>query len=567
MIGDPRYGLTDAAPALRPYLRALWAQDFPLLACDQPATVQRPFLSALGIHLPAHYASHTGDSARALYRAAAAHAAAHRAYSDTRFERRQLRPVQIAIISLLEDARIEALAIAAMPGLRSLWLPFFDDRSRHSESVEALLLRLAHCLLDPTRIDDHPWVKKACTLYHASQRDGSNAIALREAGALLGNDLGQMRAQFNARHYLIEPVYRDDNLFLWDSDKPPEALTAPESGMLSTTDAARSSVRADDGATTDARFRPRAVASASPDDTGRMNTDRPVYPEWDARIGHWRERWCTIRESVPEVGDGRVLSDRLRRHDALVSRLSAALQARQRGLRHRLRRQTDGDEFDLNALISAGIALRSRHTPAMRIYQRTHLQKPDLSVLLLLDLSASVNATQEGVSLWSRMSEASLLLGKAIDLSGDRLAIHGFRSDGRHDIQYLRFKEFHAPLDEQVIGRLAGIQGALSTRLGAAIRHASHTMRDCRTTQRIIMVITDGVPHDIDVFDPDILTQDAARAVAQATAEGTAVFGISVNRQSNTRLRRLFGAHRHLSIDGMDQLPQRLSSLYLRLNL
>ena len=563
---EGRYGLSDAAPGLRPYLRALWGRAFSLQACDKPATVQRPFLSELGIHLPAHYASHSGRDLQDLYRAAAAHAAAHLAYSDTRFQRLQLKPVQLAIISLLEDARAESLAIADMPGLRRLWLKFFDERSRHSQSAEALLLRLSHCLLDPARRDDHPWVRKACDLYAASQRGGSNALALREVGSLLGNDLGQMRTQFNSRAYLVEPAYRDDNVFLWLSETPPEEIRLQDSGFREMSDVAQSTPRLDENTDADTHFRPRAVAAAAPDESGMIDTDRPVYPEWDARIGLWRQRWCTIIEQTPDVADGSGLHDRLAQHEGLVSRLSGLLQARKQGLPRRLRRESEGDDLELDALISAQLALRAGQSPAMRIYRRTRLQKPDLSVLLLLDLSASVNAQIGASTLCSLIGEASLLLGAAIDLSGDQLAIHGFRSNGRHEVNYLRFKEFHEPLDQRVTERLASVEGALSTRLGAAIRHASHSVRRCRTAQRMILVITDGAPHDIDVFHPAILAEDAARAIAQSRAEGTPVFGVSVDAQADPSLKRMFGEYHYLFIESIEQLPQRLPALYLRLN-
>ena len=565
-MSEYRYGLNDAALTLQPYLRALWARHFALQACDKPATVQRPFLSELGIHLPAHYASHSGSDLHDLYRAAAAHAAAHLCYSKTRFERKQLKPVQLAIISLLEDARVESLAIAEMPGLRRLWLKFFDDRSRQSQSVEALLLRLSHCLLDPTRKDEHPWVRKACDMYALSQQHGSSPMALRELGSLLGNDIGQMRAQFNSRAYQVEPAYRDDNLFLWLSEAPPEEIRLQDSGFKQSSELAQSTPRLDENTKEDARFKPRAIATASPDEQGKMESDRPVYPEWDARIGHWRPRWCTIIEQVPEPAESSALLNRIAQHDALISRLSRMLQARKQGLPHRLRRTSEGDDIELDALISAQLALRAGQTPAMNIYRRTRLQKPDLSVLLLLDLSASVNASLGESTLWSLICEASLLLGAAIDLSGDQLAIHGFRSNGRHEVNYLRFKEFNEPLDERVTGRLAGTQGALSTRLGAAIRHASHSMRHCRTAQRMILVITDGEPHDIDVFHPDVLAEDAARAIAQSGAEGTPVFGVSVDSQADPCLRRMFGPHQYLYVDNIQQLPERLPSLYLRLN-
>ena len=140
-----------------------------------------------GIHLPRQYRSHQGQFVKDLYRAAAAHAAAHQAYSLTTFERKKLKPLQLAIIGLLEDARVELLAIKAMPGLRKLWLGFFDarriqDTGSEGIGVDSLLLRLAHVLLDPSREDDNPWVMKGRRLFAEFQQQGGDMEKICENG-------------------------------------------------------------------------------------------------------------------------------------------------------------------------------------------------------------------------------------------------------------------------------------------------------------------------------------------------------------------------------------------------
>ncbi len=590
--GSSPYGLDQASPGLRHYLRALWRREFKLRPCEK-TTQLRPFLSELGIHLPRQYHSHRGPLLRDLYRAAAAHAAAHAAYSTVRFERRKLKPVQLAIISLLEDARVELLAIREVPGLRRLWLKFFDPRGRDSTSAEALLLRLAHALLDPQRIDDNPWVMKGVRLFNESQQQGSDALALREVGSQLGNDIGQMRVQFNAKTYLVEPLYRDDNLFLWDSDAPPEETRVEDSGFRNSDDALQTTQRLDDDAHDEQRVRPRETASAG-EEQGSADHDHPTYPEWDERIGIYRPNWCSVIEQVPPVADASPLQDDLARHAALSSRLARLLQARKQGRPQRLRRQADGEELELDALVRMQADLRHGIVPDLRVHSRTRLQKPDLSVLLLLDLSASTNESvgagrdAQGShrthplhnphdsnhahppnvqrTLLSLIREASMLLGDAIAQGGDQLAIHGFRSNGRHEVNYLRFKEFGQPMDASVAGRLTAVDGALSTRMGAAIRHASRQMQSVRTAQRLIIVLTDGEPHDIDVFHPSLLVQDAARAVARSNAEGTPVFCVSVDPAADGYVSKVFGPNHYLVIDSVEQLPQRLPDLYLRLS-
>ena len=565
-VTEDLYGLDTARGPLTYYLRALWNEDFTLRASDQPLSQQRPFLSELGIHLPRHYHSHRGTLLRNVYRAAAAHAAAHLTFSTHRFERKSLKPVQIAIISLLEDARAEQLAINAMPGLRSLWLSFFDPRGHDSITVEALLLRLSHVLLDPTREDDNPWVSKARRMFYTSQEFGTNPQALREIGSLLGNDIGQMRSQFNAKSYVIEPVYRDDNLFLWTAEDPPEETRIEDSGFRQRDDAAKSTQRNDARADEDARFRPREVAGNSDAADAHDELTLPRYPEWDERTGRYKEHWCSIIEQIPEMADSSALRAAMNAHAGISTKLARLLQARKQGQAQRLRRQPDGEELEIDALINAMSELRSAQMPDLRVHRRTRMQKPDLAVLLLLDLSVSTNAALGEGTLLSLIREASILLGEAIALSGDQLAIHGFRSNGRHEIQYLRFKEFGDAMDDTVLSRLYGVQGALSTRMGAAIRHASRMMRNCRSSQRLIILLTDGEPHDIDVFDSSLLVHDAARAVARSTAEGTPVFGVSVDNQAGHYLPTIFNPYCYQIIDSIAQLPQRLPELYLRLS-
>ena len=559
------YGFDAANKKLRHYLRALWNREFHLHPCEQPLTQLRPFISELGIHLPRQYRSHQGQLARDLYRAAAAHAAAHQAYALVQFECKKLKPVQLAIIGLLEDARVEQLAIQAMPGLRVLWLQFFDPRNSQGIGVESLLLRLSHALLDPEHEDDNPWVMKARRLFAQSQQHGSNAESLREVGSLLGNDIGQMRVQFNAKSYAVEPLYRDDNLFLWDSDAPEEETRLQDQAPAANDDAQTSSPKQDEQSNEDSRFRPRAVALADPDEVAGTDNALPTYPEWDCRTGHYRPHWCSIVEQIPPEDDASFLRARLAHHAELSTRLTQLMKARKAGQAVRLRNETEGDAFELDALIKAQAAVRSGQMPELRVHRKLRLQKRSLSVLLLLDLSASTNAACGETSLLELIREASVLLGDAIGQTGDEFAIHGFRSNGRHEVNYLRFKEFNQILDEAALRRLAAVQGALSTRMGAAIRHARHCLRHCRTEQQIILVVTDGEPHDIDVFQPDVLIQDAARAVTQSTAAGTPVFCVSVDAGADGYSRRIFGPHHYLVIDSVKQLPQKLPELYLRL--
>lgn len=550
----------NAAKRLHPYLRALWMRDLRLHPYDRPLQQQRPYLSELGIHLPPFWHAGQGSQAFTLYRAAATHAAAHLTYSHHRFERRNLKPMQIVLISLLEDARVEQLAIAGFPGLRRLWLQCFPPLAGGDDSFTALALRLSRALLDPDYDDGNAWIARARRLYAASQANGSDPAALREVGSLLGNDIGQMRLQFNAKTWLVEPPYRDDNAGLWDSDEPPSETRIEQQQLAA-------------DASTDG-----AVPQHSPGERGREVAAREVaagsdeqpaqplarYSEWDSRIGGMRAHWCSVFEPAMARGDPGPLLTAMDRHAALAQRLARLIRAHRTRQPARLRRQPEGERFELDALVDAAIAQRAGIQPDNRVYMRTLHQKRAMSALVLLDLSASTN---EGGML-HLIRESAVLLAGAMEHNGDRYALHGFRSSGRHEVNYLNFKDFGDDFDDAALARLAAIRGAQSTRMGAALRHATRRLADdhgSRGNQKLMLVITDGEPHDIDVFQPAYLSRDAQQAVREAESAGVHVFCVAVDRQADGYVRAIFGENNYLALGEVGDLPEKLAALYLRL--
>src|SRR5690606_5363465 len=144
----------------------------------------------------------------------------------------------------------------------------------------------------------------------------------------------------------------------------------------------------------------------------------------------------------------------------------------------RLRRQPEGDRFDLDALVDAAIAVRAGIQPDNRVYMRTLHEKRALSALVLLDLSASTNERRGDASMLAAIREAAVLLAGAMAQNGDRYALHGFRSNGRHEVNYLNIKDFGEDFGDAALSRLAAIHGAQSTRIGAALRHAARRLAD-----------------------------------------------------------------------------------------
>jgi len=571
---------TDVERRLGFYLRALWGLGAELHAATAVASGEsrrnrRVSIIEGAVRMPQVFDVFPGQDGPTLYRAAVAHAAAHLLHSTQRFPLRELRPIQVALVSLIEDARVERLAMAELPGLLKLWLPFHVALPSSAVSAVSLLARLTRALIDPAYEDDNAFVQKGRAMFAQAAAGGlSDPAVSRSIGGLLGNDLSLMRVQFNFKTYLVEPLYRDDNVFLWDFGSPGQSRSDDEDIH----EAVSSSV-AEDGKRGEARIqrdgRPdpteeRAQHEAASQEVEAFELAPPQpyrYDEWDYAIGMKRPLWCTVLEKRVRVGLAGDIDQVLQRNQETVNRLTSLIRAAQVERPLRLRKQLEGDKLDLDASIRATVDMRSGRSPDPRIHERRGKRSRDLAVLLLLDLSQSTNdfVPSAGTTVLNLAREATALVADAMDKIGDSFAIHGFDSNGRHEVEYYRFKDFDDPYSDAERARLAGMTAQLSTRMGTAVRHAGHFLRQRRAARKLILVVTDGEPHDIDVHDRKYLVFDAKHAVEEQTHHGVATFCISLDPGADEYVARIFGSRNYLVLDHLRRLPEKLPLLYMRL--
>jgi nitric oxide reductase NorD protein len=231
-----------------------------------------------------------------------------------------------------------------------------------------------------------------------------------------------------------------------------------------------------------------------------------------------------------------------------------------------VKKRLEGDRLDLDACISATMDLRTGIPPDPRVHAILGRQQRDLSVLVLLDLSQSTNdlVANAGTSVLNLAREATVLLADAMARIGDSFAIHGFSSNGRHDVGYYRFKDFDRPYGKLSKGRLAGMTGHLSTRMGTALRHAGTFLRDRRAHKKLILLVTDGEPSDIDVHDARYLMFDAKKAVEENNRHGIFTYCMSLDPKADRYVSRIFGQRNYIVVDHIRRLPEKLPMLYMR---
>jgi hypothetical protein len=546
----------------------LWGDNPPLRETPASAPEQarrRPGFDGSIVRLPSAYPGFQRDDAERLYRAAVAHIGAHLRFTRERFALGSLKPMQIALVSLIEDARVERLAMRELPGLARLFLPFHAAQPTSAINAPMLFARLARALADPAYEDPNPWIAKARAAFLAEQ-DLSDQQLSRRIGNLLGNDLGQMRLQFDAKTYVVQPAYRDDNLGLWDfGDDGQQSADAEE--VLSSA-RIRQEEKDDRPDRVELESKPDAEAGQIEIQQVEMNGRLVArYPEFDYVTGREQRDWTSVKEYLAESGPAeRVAGLREQRAD-LANRLTALIRSARVSRAERLRRQSEGDFLDIDACIDAAIARRIGEPPSPRIHGRYERRSRDLSVLLLLDASQSTgDRVRDGrQTVLDVERQAAALLSQAMSGLGDPFALAAFCSNKRDDVRYMRVKDFGQPYDELVESRLAGLQGGFSTRLGAAMRHAGADLATQRSYRRLLLVVTDGEPSDIDVEDRRYLVEDARKAVQGLSRLAIDTFCVGLDSCAESYLGRIFGQRNAISIATVERLIELLPRLYLKL--
>lgn len=555
------------AAGLGAYQQALWGLPARLVLWDahdahDARAGQAPVLTGGPAGLPGttptlHLPWAAPAPPRRWAEAVVSHAAAHQRFGAVPQPRAGLKPVQQALYGVLEDARVEALACAELPGLRGLWQAFHGGPDAlQGLGFEALLARLARVLLDPAWRDPHPWVDKVRRGVQGPDGGGlllATPASLLQAASVLGHDIGQMRLPFNPRTYRPHPAYRDDNqhLWCWDPELPPSDL--PLRGEAAQSRDPQLDLQAPPSLQAAA---PRPVEPASPP-TGAG----AWHPEWDQRIGRYRPAWCCVRVE-PALPRGPALAGA-----PAPPALRAAL-ARLPGPRQRAPGcAAEGEVLHPAALVEAALDLRRGQPPDPRLYQRQRVQGAPLAVSLLLDMSASTaEPGPGGLPLLAALRPSVAHTLAALQALGHRQAAWAFSSRGRLQVTLQGLKDWNeSALAPEVQARLAGLQSGGSTRLGAVLRQALQAqLADAARHpgwRRVMVLLTDGELRDIDVHEAGYLQADLARACREAARQGVAVRALVLPPGRPQALHPCLGAGACAELGGPTQLAWRLPSL------
>jgi len=288
-------------------------------------------------------------------------------------------------------------------------------------------------------------------------------------------------------------------------------------------------------------------------------------PEWDYRKQALIPDYCLLQ---PMLAD-----------DARPAPVPAHLRAEARRLRQRFgqlrperrpqRRQLQGDEIDLDAWLELQTQPR-QNSDSPRLYINRDDRQRDLACLLLADLSLSTDAGigaggDANLRVIDLLRDSLLLFAEALSGTRDPFAIYGFSSIKNKQVRYQLLKNFAEPWGDAARGRLLAIKPGYYTRMGAAIRQSSAILQQQKAQQRLLLILSDGKPNDIDRYEGRYGIEDTRQAVLAAKRLGLRPFCITIDDRGNDYLPYLFGDQGYAVVSDLTRLPQLLPKLYLNL--
>ena len=324
----------------------------------------------------------------------------------------------------------------------------------------------------------------------------------------------------------------------------------------------------------------RWAAGESPEQALEAGETAFEYDEWDRELADTRVSWCRVVEKRPRPGERTFVELTRSRYRGVISSIRHQFQLMKPETLTRIRNEIDGDDYNLDAVVDYVADRRAARSagggqPSERLYVKRLRRQRDVAVSFLLDQSSSTARTigrhplqpytHPGRRIIDIEKEGLVLMSEALEAVGDAYSIYGFTSEGRRNVKFYVVKEFSERYSEETERLIGGLNYQHNTRLGAAVRHAAARLSAQEARTRLLIVLSDGRPYDHDYGDARYAREDTREALREARIGGIIPFCITIDRDSESELRDLYGEVGYTIIDDVLSLPERMPAIYRRL--
>jgi nitric oxide reductase NorD protein len=290
------------------------------------------------------------------------------------------------------------------------------------------------------------------------------------------------------------------------------------------------------------------------------------YDEWDDGAQEYRPKWCRLHEQRIRAESGLIARETLSAYGPILRTLRRYFQGLRPEAFRRVKRQSAGDNLDLDAVIEARTELRSGRTPQDRLYIKNEKRVRDVAVAFLIDMSGSTS--RQIPSARKRVieveQEALILLAEALQAVGDTFAVYGFSGDSKDRVDFYVIKDFSDPLNQAIHERIGAMRSLKQNRDGTAIRHTLSKLERRPEKTRLLILLSDGKPLDTGYAGTYSL-QDTKMALKETRMRGIHPYCITIDKEASRYVAEMYGEVSHTIIDRVATLPERLPRIYRRL--
>ena len=284
-----------------------------------------------------------------------------------------------------------------------------------------------------------------------------------------------------------------------------------------------------------------------------------TYPEWDWKRQAYRPKYCRVLASTAaEEGEGWSPDAEMQRRIRQVRRQFEA----PRPKRQVFHGQPDGDDLDLSALVRDMADRQAGGAGTERVFVSSRVAARDLSLAVLMDVSLSTDAWIQDRRVLDVEKSTLLALTHGLTACGDEHAVFTFTSRRRHWVSVSTVKDFDETLSARVIRRIHSLRPGQYTRIGAAVRHVVTMLSERPHRHRLLLILTDGKPNDIDHYEGRYGIEDTRMAIREAREAGIRVFGVTIDEHAHDYFPYIFGRSAYAIFPNISRMPAALPAIY-----
>ncbi|MAL21770.1 MAG: NorD protein [Xanthomarina sp.] len=319
-------------------------------------------------------------------------------------------------------------------------------------------------------------------------------------------------------------------------------------------------VRVDDP--THSIYQAEFIENTTISESTELNTEAPhiAYDEWDFSKREYKPKFCKVYPKIQQETDTAYYKKTLQKNASTLTGLRKMLTSVNNKYQQQ-RRQTQGEDFDLDAITDLYVDVHSRHTPSEKIYLSKRKKDKDLSILILLDVSLSSDGYAGGNKVIDVEKQVSIIFGEILNEFNVDFSIQSFYSKTRNYATYLSLKGFDDTWDKAK-HKIGAVEPSGYTRIGAALRH-SGTLLDSRDTKnKWVILISDGKPNDYDKYEGKYGINDVKQALRELNQRNINSYALAIEAQAKYYLPQMFGQNHYQILTTPVELLQSLVKLY-----